>query len=485
MSAVEVVVGSSRLWLRAPTRHGDAAFAVVQCSDGSLVAADVVDEPGAVPITEFLDSSRIGLQSRPPAIGEAIEIVMRSLFDSAGIGQKHDSLTVVCPTYWGASHHTALRSGLHRLADEITTVTVAERVAELRQGRAAIELIVVAEVGPLSITLSAVERVHAQVRIVATEFEPTLGAQDAVTADVCSAIGEMLDRVLGSRRPTSLVFAGDLAVSPPLEAALIDSIPETWGSSSHLGEKLSLVRLLSPKTAASPAVSASAAIDSADWVGSLRERAAVMHSRQFDPRSITVMAATAVTLIAVGIVCILMIAQAMRGSDGGDLSAVAEGADTSLTAMHPASSTAPTSSAPPLREQIGRIAVTIPPRWRVQGKDGGRLVLGPDGGAASRITVIYNTTSPGFGYGELVADLAARIDSAPPGRFGGFERDLTVSGRPGATYRESPGDGSEVLWQVLFYDDVQVSVGCQTGVREGGGIDAECDSVVRSVSTTA
>ncbi|MGW5439169.1 type VII secretion-associated protein [Nocardia asteroides] len=487
MTDIDVVVAGARILARTAARHADVVPTVMPVPDGIVVGAPVgPTQPSVYALT--LDSAWIGFEPAPIPAAAASDAIVDKVLGGLAPTIPGAAVGVAHPSAWTGAQQEVLSRSFGRYSGSVVLESLAVRVAKLRQSLATSERIIVVEIEPLDITVTAVDRSRDQIEIAACESEPTLGAGEWNDAALDTTI-EMISLVSAGVRPTTVVVIG------PHEEALLERLrgytAATWTTlPTPLVQPMAYTALLLPQSKLADHSSRPIPAQNAEWVGTLRERAAATTPPpRMGPAKIAAAAAVAIAVLAAGTAAV--IATRSSGADAatsaGSTSAGPVAISTTTSATPSPLALSPTQPVnTPTRHTMGRVGFTVPPGWRVaDGATSERTTIVPKTAIPARITVTYNTTSPGFGYGELVADLAARIDSAPPGRFGGFERDLTVSGRPGATYRESPGDGSVVLWQVLFYDDVQVSVGCQTGVREGGGIDAECDAVVRSVSTTA
>lgn len=477
MTSVEVVLGDGRIWVRTATRHDDGPCAVVPCSDGSFaVVGSNRDDPGAISVLELIESAHIGVSPRALPVAEALDIVARKLFDSVGATGRQATVTVVCPTTWGVRQHSLVSSVFQRYASEVTIETVSERVAYQRRDRVASELIAVVEMDSLCTTVSAVSRLREQAYIAAVEHEPTVGQLDL---DRMVDVAAMIERVLEGRRPCSLVIMSSRP-DPPFADALVAALPESWTVRASFAEVVpwSLLSVAPQRSAlreiASPVVEH-------HWVGTLREQAAMNAQQKVRPSRLQILGVAA-TVTAVALAAVVM---AARGTTDEMSSPSTEVPSTHV----PAPSVAGPSPLVPTtvrrdRFSVGRVSADLPAGWQVRAGDRGdsRAVLVPASAVPVRITVMYNTTSSTAEYGQLVGDLAARISSAEPGKFWGFARDRTVSGRPGAVYEETPGDGTTVKWQVLFDGDVQVSIGCQAGAGGWGGFATACDEVVGSIA---
>ena len=146
---------------------------------------------------------------------------------------------------------------------------------------------------------------------------------------------------------------------------------------------------------------------------------------------------------------------------------------------------APTPAPAPVeRSNTGRVTVPVPPGWgeRAAGRREDRLEFVRDDGAAARILVVQKELEPGADL-DAVADALRRRIEQRPGTFRAFDREET-DGRELLTYREVPDPDSEVRWQVLVVDGLQVSIGCQTTADGWPDLVGPCEKVIRSTEVT-
>ncbi|MGS2808723.1 type VII secretion-associated protein [Nocardia sp. MW-W600-9] len=479
---IDVVVGDARVLARTAARHVDVAPTVMPVPNGILVGAPTGPSQPAVSALAMADSPWIGYEPHPLSIAAATDAVVDDVLAGVAPTPPGASIGVAHPSSWSTARRSILARSFARYSGSVTLEPIAARVARLRQTLATTEFVVVIEIDPLAVTVSAVDRSRDQISVAACEHEPTLGAGDWNDDDI-DRLAAMIREVADGSRPTSVLIVGP--TDDHLLERLREFAAETWTTQpTPLVQPLAFTALLLPQSGLNDDRARPIPAQNAEWVGTLRERAAATApSPRHSTTKIIAAAAVSLAVVTAGIVAVV----ATRSSD-----ADAAGT-TAARSMSAAVSTTPESLAPkpsttqpaasPAQHAMGRVTFDIPSGWRLAtGSPADRAVLVPQTATPGRITVTYNTVADQAGYDEVLRDITARISRAEPGRFGTPERDVVFAGRRGIGYQELPGDGSVVRWYVLLDHGVQTNVGCQHGSGGWGTVSTACEEVMRSVS---
>lgn len=483
---IDVVVSDARILARTAARHVDVVPTVMPVPGGIVVGAPVGPTQPSVSALALADSAWIGFEPNPMPGAAAMDAVVDEVLGGLAPTAPGATIGVAHPSSWSAVRRSTLDNSFGRYSSSVLLESIAVRVARLRQSLATSELVVVVEIEPLDVTVSAVDRSRDQIVVAACEHEPTLGAGEWNDAAV-ERLTAMIGQVVEGSRPTSVLVVGPH--DEPLLERLRDFAAQTWTTQpTPLVQPLALTALLLPQSSLTDQRTRPIPAQNAEWVGTLRERAAATApSPRVATAKIVAAVAVALTVITAGVVAVA----ATRGS-GADAATAAGStapADPSAPATRtPATSTPaqPSTTQPadaPRRHTMGRVAFDIPAGWRPSaGENPERAALVPQTATPGRITVTYNTVAEQAGYDEVLRDITARIARAEPGRFGTPERDVVFAGRRGIGYQELPGDGSVVRWYVLLDHGVQTNVGCQHGSGGWGTVSTACEEVMRSVS---
>ncbi|GGG14216.1 hypothetical protein GCM10007304_30370 [Rhodococcoides trifolii] len=167
---------------------------------------------------------------------------------------------------------------------------------------------------------------------------------------------------------------------------------------------------------------------------------------------------------------------------------ITETADVLATTAAPPSA-APTPSALPTTGDVapalltlGRVTVAVPEGWHTEpGPE--RVNLLPDNGSGIRVLVVTRELGDGLGSNDVIATLQRQFAGTDNGgRFDELRTDVSVAGRPGLTYVESPTDGSTVAWSVVVSPRLQVSLGCQSTDERRDEMNTVCTSVLGSLA---
>lgn len=139
--------------------------------------------------------------------------------------------------------------------------------------------------------------------------------------------------------------------------------------------------------------------------------------------------------------------------------------------------------------QLGRAELSVPGHWRQTTQDAPSDATGdPDTARAvfvstddgGRIIAVVTDLRPGSTRESVARSLRNRIEQRGDSVVTEFSAATRFGGREVVSYRESPASGSAIRWYVVVEDDLQVSIGCQSG-STGEPVDAACTQAVRSV----
>lgn len=483
VSIVDVVVSGARVWARTADHHTDVLPSVMPVQGGIAVGAPIgVEQPSAAVLT-FADAAWIGFGPTPLSMVDAVDAVVDELFSELMPIAPGSAIDVAHPGSWSTAQCAVFENSLARYSSAVVLETLATRIASLRQALSSSELIVVVEVEPLQLTVSAVARAHDQVHLTACEHDPTLGAEELSEATF-ERLAAMIRQVVEGHRPSTVIVVGQHDGS--LDQQLRDFVSTSWTTQPPLVQSSTFTALLRPQARRGGAPGSSDQPNRQDWVGTLRERAAASApSPRAGMAKVLAAAAVVLVLISLGVVGIM----AANGGEGE--ASAAQGSLSTTTSTQtlrpPTTQSLPSSrpAAPSPNHVMGRVSFGIPANWQLTAASTPeRAVLTPKSAAAARITVMYNTVADLAGYDEVLRDITSRIDRAQPGRFTTPERDVVFAGRRGIGYQELPGDGSVVRWYVLLDHGVQTNVGCQHGTEGWGTVGSACEDVMRSVAIT-
>ncbi|MEV6216339.1 type VII secretion-associated protein [Nocardia sp. NPDC051833] len=477
---IDVVVSDARVLARTAARHVDVAPTVMPVPNGILVGAPTGPSQPAISALSLADSAWIGYEPQPLAIAAATDAVVDDVLAGVAPTPPGASIGVAHPSSWSTARRSSFARSFGRYSGSVALEPIAARVARLRQPLATTEFVVVVEIDPLAVTVSAVDRSRDQISVAACAHEPTLGAGDWNDDDI-DRLSAMIGEVADGSKPTSVLIVGP--TDDHLLERLREFAAETWTTQpTPLVQPVAFTALLLPQSGLTDDRARPIPAQNAEWVGTLRERAAATAPA---PRHSTakIIAAAAISLVVVtaGIVAVV----ATRDSDADAATATQSTPTTVSTAPEPMSPKPSTTqpAATPAQHTMGRVTFNIPAGWRLAtGSPADRAALVPQTATPGRITVTYNTVAEQAGYDEVLRDITARISRAEPGRFGTPERDVVFAGRRGIGYQELPGDGSVVRWYVLLDHGVQTNVGCQHGSGGWGTVSTACEEVMRSVS---
>lgn len=477
---VDVVVSESRVLARTAARHADVVPTVMPVRDGIVVGAPIGPMQPAISALAMSDSAWIGFEPHPISTVAATDAVVDQVIADLSPSTPGANIVVAHPSSWTTAQQANIGRSFGRHSASVTLESIAVRVARSRQSFATSELIVVVEIESLGVTVTAVNRSRDQIEVTASELEPTLGADEwnDVTVELAT---EMIGKVLDGYRPSAVMLVGTH------DDVLMDGIrrfvAKSWTAQpGPLVQSVPLTRLLlTPAARGDSRTNQHMPEETADWVGTLRERAAATApSPRLSAVKVIAAAAAVIAVLTVGVVVVAT----TRGS-GAEATTAATSSDPAPPVSQTSATTAASTSraAAPQQHSMGRVAFDIPAEWRLAaGNTSERAALVPQTATPGRITVTYNTVADQAGYDEVLRDITARIAKAEPGRFGTPERDVVFAGRRGIGYQESPGDGSVVRWYVLLDHGVQTNVGCQYGSGGWGTVSSACEEVMRTVA---
>ncbi|NKY89192.1 type VII secretion-associated protein [Nocardia veterana] len=441
MSTVDLILTDSRVWARSESTHWDGAPSVVPASDGTnLIVGEPLQPPSpAVSVVRLAAADRIAVVPMLPTPADAFAAVFGAVLTNLRLAEPCRKLTVVGPSEWGTRRRAALEAGARRLVADVAVEPLALRVAKLSASTSQQQRIAVVEANPLTTTVTLAGRSGTETWIEACEYEPTVGTADLAEGRGVAAVVDVVDRLLGGRKPTYFVVLG--ISDPGTVAAMREQLTQRYGFGVDL-RTMSGVDLLR----GGPAVPAATppAQPATQWVGSLHQHAAA--SRPPTQRRKRLLLGAAASL---GVILLAVAAALVLTRSGG-------------TATTAAPTGAGATSAPAAPAQtFGRVRARVPRAWHGTLRSDNRADFVPDDGARERISLVQKSLPPGLAGDEVAAALTAQIAARPPGTVGPLRRDVVFGGRPGSSYEEYPGDGTTVRWQVLVDSGIQVSIGCQ------------------------
>ncbi|APE33297.1 type VII secretion-associated protein [Nocardia mangyaensis] len=474
MTVVELVVSEAKIWARGTTTHWDVPPSIVLGSNGSdLVVGEPLTPPTqVVSAVQYLAGDRIALPPRMPTLDQALSAVLGAIMDTLRVAVPCERLVVVHPTAWGPRALDLFATAAARFAHEIVFETCAVRASDVDEATRRSRRTAVVEFGMLSTTVSSVGYDAEGTHVEAVEVEPTLAAAELDGAEGWRLFDELLARLLADRPADVVQVFG--TTDPKVLEAVTSAVENVCGATVPVSPLTGtdLARPAAPTSAYTPSIPPPAA----EWMQPLRERAAA--TKPVDHRPLYVGAAALAAVIAAAAVGGFF----FLGSSGDQQAAATVETSTATSA----SATAPPTSKPaprPSTEAIGRVVVEVPVGWhRSSTADPTtRADLVPDDATRHRITITQKPVTPGAGYDDVAADLAAQIAEKPAGTVTEVRRDVVFAGRPGLAYEEHPADGSTVRWQVLVERGVQVSIGCQYLDNGWPALTPTCEQVVGAV----
>ncbi|PPJ18715.1 type VII secretion-associated protein [Nocardia nova] len=470
MSTVDLILTDSRLWARGESTHWDGAPSVVPASDGaSLVVGEPLQPPSpAVSVVRLAAADRIAFVPMLPTVADAFAAIFGAVLTNLRLPSACERLTVVSPSEWGTRRRAALEAGARRLAGEISVEPLALRVAGLSASTSQQQRIAVVELNPLTTTVTLAGRSGTETWIEACEYEPTIGSADLAEGRGVEAVVDVVDRLLGGRKPSYLVVVG--AAEPALLDAMRAELSRRYGFGVDL-RAMSGVDLVRGGPAMPPATEPAQFAPRAPWVGSLHEHAAATAPKRRTPLFIGV---------AVFTVVVAAVAAAVVLTRSGGESHTAES-----TGTHPSAVASPTAARALPTETFGRVGAVVPAGWHISNRTGARVDFSPDDGARERISLVQKDLAASSGIEDVAATLETQIAKRPAGTVGPLRRNVIFGGRPGLSYEETPGDGTTVRWQVLVDSGLQVSVGCQYPAGGWQPMAAACEKFVGDLRTGA
>ncbi|MGY0503302.1 type VII secretion-associated protein [Nocardia sp. FBN12] len=471
MTVVELVVSETKVWARGATTHWDVPPSIVVGSNGfDLVVGEPLTAPTqAVSAVQYLAAGVIALPPRMPTAGQALSAILGAVMDALRVTPLCDRIVVVHPTAWGPPELELFGTAAGQFAHEVVFESCALRAsaADITASRSRRTAII--EFGMLSTSASSVVYDTNGSHVEAVEVEPNLAASELAGEEGFGHLAALLGLLL-TDRPADVVQV--FGTTDPAVLASVTAVVESVCGAGVSVSPLTGTDLARP--ARKPPAYTPSIPPAAEWMQPLRERAAA--TNPVDRRPLYVGAAALVAVVAAAAIGGIF----LFGS--GDQEATAAVATTTVapTTVTPA----PTSSKPkprPSTETVGRVVVEVPAGWHRTTATDARADLVPDDAARHRITITQKPVTPGAGYDEVAADLAAQIAKKPAGTVTEVRRDVVLAGRPGLSYEERPADGSTVRWQVLVEHGVQVSIGCQYAENGWAGVMSACEQVVGAV----
>ncbi|NKY48169.1 type VII secretion-associated protein [Nocardia cerradoensis] len=472
MSTVDLILTDSRLWARSESTHWDGAPSVVPASDGtSLVVGEPLQPPSpAVSVVRLAAADRIAFVPMLPTVADAFAAIFGAVLTNLRLPTACERLTVVSPSEWGTRRRAALEAGARRLVGEISVEPLALRVAGLSASTSQQQRIAVVELNSLTTTVTLTGRSGTETWIEACEYEPTIGSADLAEGRGVEAVVDVVDRLLGGRKPSYLVVVG--AADPTLLDAMRAELSRRYGFGVDL-RAMSGVDLVRGGPAMPAAAEPAQFAPQTPWVGSLHEHAAATAPPPKRRTPLLIGAAVVAVVVAAVVAAVVL-------TRSGDESPTAQ-----PTAARPSAVASPTAAPAPPAETFGRVGAVIPAGWHITNRSGARVDISPNDGARERISLVQKDLAPGSGVEDVAATLETQIAKRPAGTVGPLQRNVIFGGRPGLSYEETPGDGTTVRWQVLVDSGLQVSVGCQYPTGDWQPIAAVCEKFVGDLRSGA
>ncbi len=473
MTVVELVVSEAKVWARGATTHWDVAPSIVVGSNGSdLVVGEPLTPPTqAVSVVQYMAGGVIALPPRMPSVGQALSAVLSAIMDALRVSVLCERIVLVHPTSWGQPELDLFGTAAQQFTHEVVFESCALRASAVDIAASRSRRTAIIEFGMLSTSASSVVYDANGTHVEAVEVEPNLAVSELDSSEGIDNLRELLNRLLVDRAPDVVQLLG--TIDPVVVASVTTVVKNVCGAKVSVTSLtgIDLARPAQRTPAYTPTIP-----PAAEWMQPLRERAAA--ANPLDRRPLYIGAAALIAVVAAAAI-------------GGFF--LIGGSGEQRAAASIATTTAPTTTSVPSRpslsqpkpmpatETVGRVVVTVPAGWHRAIDSAARVDLVPDTAARHRITVTQKPVTPGAGYDEVAADLAAQIAKRPAGAVTDVRRDVVFAGRPGLAYEEKPADGSTVRWHVLVERGVQVSVGCQYVKGGWDSVMPACEQVVGSV----
>ncbi|WP_227984257.1 type VII secretion-associated protein [Nocardia spumae] len=472
MSTVDLILTDSRLWARSESTHWDGAPSVVPASDGaSLVVGEPLQPPyPAVSVVRLAEADRLAFVPMLPTLADAFAAVFGTVLTNLHLPTPCDRLTVVGPSEWGTRRRAALEAGARRSVGEIAVEPLALRVAGASASTSQQQRIAVVELSPLTTTVTLAGRSGTESWIEACEHEPTVGSADIGEGRGVEPVIDVIDRLLGGRKPTYFVVVG--ISDTALLGAMRDELTRRYGFGVDL-RAMSGVDLIRGGSATPPGPHPGQIAPQTPWVGSLHDHAAAIAPPPQRRNPIYLAAAAVIAVIVIGV------AVAVVFTRSGEDTTTASGSTTRAAASSPVARPAPPA------EMFGRVQAQVPAGWHITNRTDARVDLSPDDGVRARISLVQKPLAAGSGIDGVAATLETQIGKRPPGTVGPLQRDVIFGGRPGLSYEEYPSDGTTVRWQVLVDSGLQISVGCQYPTGNWPPLAPVCEKFVGDLRTGA
>lgn len=516
--------------------------------DGTDIRAVIGPRTAAgVRIDGLIDQRSIAVDGVEVDVEEVLRQILAAGLAAAGFDTPPDVLVIVRPAYWGTPRAGRLERAGRRLADDVVLLDAAVLAVEAADGVAsegpsasarpsADTTVVVAcardrwvltsVVSGADGYRSTVDRLVRRGGTIAEVGEgeredrgrdsagqdgtgPTDADVDALVAAIEDLFGPDIDPIDCVRR---VVIYGEDSTGPLEQLARAIVVPRERPWAEPLltrvvaGEAIAEIaydRIARSVIAVGPA--RQPARPPASWSGRERSRAVPDQRRRWWP----VLTAVVVLFLVAGAV-----GWAGRMSDSPSVgqssasapSRAAEGSPTPEARSTPdatgadddpgsavATPSVPGTSVPaPPTIETGRVTVTIPEGWRVDGtSDRIELIspveVRPDPSPVQRILVQSVSVLPDTDINQLERRLREQASGPDPGVPAASFEGFAVLDHDALTYVERPIDNSVVRWLVLLRSELQVSIGCQFAPTPSGEeLPAElrraCDEVVASLT---
>ena len=492
MVAIHLTEGGA--WSAHGERRWSGSAAVQETAGGGLRVANESTQgaDGTVPL-DFVDDELVLVGSRPVPTVDALTAVVDHAVRQVAVPGHHEGVSVSHPSHWGAVRVGRLQEAARPVCGRATTVPVAVAAANAVSGSAPAGRMrsawIVVELSPTTTVVSYVAAVERSYRVLDVELDPNTGGSDLLgDGSVATAIASTVEAVGRGRRVDGVLVVGNLGDG---DVASLDALGAAIGPSSiRLVPAHDIVRgLAGSDVPAGGADTVAPQITRTDWIRRSVDSDAPRPRRTL--LSVAVGTAVAIALVAGGVL-------AWVGHDRGSTSDVLVAEPPPTETGTPPGSGAPSDTGVPPEPTVvpdvpvpselvvGDVRLDVPAGWierssrRSAQASMSRVELAPEGATGRRIVVVRNELLPDADAGSVAAELAEKVASDGDGKFAEFDPEAMRGNRAGMSYREHPGDGSEVQWMVFLDGQVQLSIGCQHLEGEWPQLRADCEDVISS-----
>jgi type VII secretion-associated protein (TIGR03931 family) len=480
-----VHIAGSAVWCTARTRRGGQHR--------------VSQTPMDVDPLRYVDDDVVSIGGSEIPTRDAFRGVIRQALSDNGLIERPSLLVLTHPSHWGEVRRGVVYAAARPLAAEVVVVDSAVVAAECADaaGRDTSSVIVVDGCShrATATAVTGAARQPGPCRLI-----------DGVVSDPESiplAAQRAVEEIVASARPTLAVLHDSSELLTRRHVGLISKLPVVEVDGADL---VTTLLDTEPRTEAEPRTATElrsapvfdtrmpVATRAPAWL----EARTVPKTRK--ERALDTLASARIGLTAVAAVGVVALAASIWWLGSGTDDTVPAAASSSradptfgegaagTNADPPATVTAAPSTEPVVPEPnpslltLGRVTVTVPDGWHTEpGSE--RVELLPDVGSGMRILVVSREMGDGFERDDVFTSLQKQMFGTDRGgRFDDLRTDVSVAGRPGLTYVESPTDGSTVAWSVAVSPRLQVSLGCQSMRERRDEMNAVCSTVLDSLA---